>query len=138
MTQKVQLSLNEIENRLSTFSFPEIDLVIGIASGGTYPADMIAKILNKPCSIIEIKFRSKSNIPLYEEPRLIRKEDILPDISRILLVDDVCVSGKTMNLAKSLLPDYTIFTFVLKGKADLILFPEINTCVSWPWSLGRK
>jgi hypoxanthine phosphoribosyltransferase len=138
MTQKVPLSLNEIENRLSTFSFPDIDLVVGIASGGVYPADMIAAILKKPLSVIEIKFRSKANIPLHETPRLVKMDDISPGISRILLVDDVCVSGKTIDLAKRLLSDYKIITFVLKGKADLVLFPEISTCVSWPWYSREK
>ena len=53
--------------------------------------------------------------------------------SHILLVDDVSVSGVTLSLALSLLKDFEVFTFVLKGQADYVLFPEIKECVNWPW-----
>jgi len=53
-----------------------------------------------------------------------------------LLVDDVSVTGKTLKCAVENLQDYTVYTFVLKGKADYVLFPEINTCVEWPWKTG--
>ena len=138
MTQKIPLSLDEIEKKLSSFQFPEVDIVIGIASGGVYPAKIISQLLKKPKSIIEIKFRSLDNSPLYKEPKLIRKDVISDNVNRILLVDDVSVSGKTINLAKTLLKGYTIFTLVFKGHADYVLFPDINTCVSWPWHIQDK
>ena len=134
MNQKTQLSLEQIEKRLATFFFPEVDLVVGIASGGTFPAKMIAELLNKSVCTIEISYRSKDNQPLYEAPQLIRMDDISMGVNRILLVDDVSVSGQTIKIAKQYLTNHNIKTFVLKGKADFVLFPEINTCVSWPWN----
>ncbi len=138
MTQNTPLSLKEIKKRLSAFSFPEIDLVVGIASGGTFPAKMVAELLDKPLCTIEINFRSSDNVPLYEAPQLIRMDDISLGVNCILLVDDVSVSGQTIILAKSYLTNYNIRTFVLKGKADFVLFPEINTCVSWPWNSQNR
>jgi hypoxanthine phosphoribosyltransferase len=134
MNQMISLKFEEIEDRLSTFSFPRIDLVVGIATGGVNPARLISNILDKPLKIIEINFRDQDNRPLFDEPQLIKTDKIPGGISRILLVDDVGVSGKTIEMAKNVLSEYDIISFVLKGKADLVLFPEINTCVSWPWS----
>jgi hypoxanthine phosphoribosyltransferase len=57
----------------------------------------------------------------------------MPKGARILLVDDVSVSGQTLALARSLLKGYEVITFTLKGKADFVLFPEITACVNWPW-----
>ncbi|MEM8970289.1 MAG: hypothetical protein AAGE93_27990, partial [Bacteroidota bacterium] len=51
----------------------------------------------------------------------------------ILLVDDVSVTGKTLKTVKAELAEYRVTTFVLKGKADLVVFPDIGTCVDWPW-----
>jgi hypoxanthine phosphoribosyltransferase len=52
---------------------------------------------------------------------------------RVLLVDDVSVTGKTLNRVKALLKGYTVYTLVMKGKGDFVLFPEVGTCVQWPW-----
>ena len=133
MEKKVALTLVEIEKRLSEIDLPEVDAIIGIASGGKTPAELIAKRLKKPVYIIEINYRDKSNTPLYEKPKLTNKIEIDRNFKSILLVDDVSVSGKTLDVAKENLNGYDITTLVLKGKADLILFPEISTCVIWPW-----
>ena len=85
ISEKTPLSMAEIENRLSEFQFPEIEIVVGIASGGAYPAKMIAKLLNKPLSIIEINFRSSDNSPLYDAPQLIKMEKMPPDLKKMLL-----------------------------------------------------
>jgi hypoxanthine phosphoribosyltransferase len=58
------------------------------------------------------------------------------DDAKVLLVDDVSVTGKTLDFAKQLLHLNDIKTFVLKGKnADIVLFPEIKECVNWPWNM---
>jgi hypoxanthine phosphoribosyltransferase len=133
MAGKISLSLNEIEQRLEHFKFPDIDLVIGIASGGVFPAKLVAEILDTPIRFISINFRSSDNKPLYSNPKIIKKDDIPVGHKRLLLVDDVSVSGKTLHRAKENFKNYTVYTFVLKGTADFVLFPEINKCVDWPW-----
>ena len=130
---KKPLSLNEIKQRLEHFKFPDVDLVIGIASGGVFPAKLIAEILNTPLKFISINYRSSDNKPLYTNPKIIKKDDIPVGHKRLLLVDDVRVSGQTLRSAKENFTNYTLYTFVLKGKADFVLFPEISECVDWPW-----
>jgi hypoxanthine phosphoribosyltransferase len=125
--------MEDIMDRLKSFSFPEVDLVVGITSGATFPARKIADLLNLPIHYIHINFRLPDNTPKYPEPHLIKFEDIPSHYTRLLLVDDVSVTGKTLNCALENLKNYTVSTFVLKGKADYVLFPEITTCVDWPW-----
>jgi hypoxanthine phosphoribosyltransferase len=61
------------------------------------------------------------------------KPDLLPKERKVLLVDDVAVTGKTFEKAVEYLQDCRIVTLVLKGKADVVIFPEVEDCVEWPW-----
>jgi hypoxanthine phosphoribosyltransferase len=132
-TDKVQLSFVEISQRLKQLDLPEIDWIIGIGSGGIVPASLLAHQLSKPLSLLTINYRAENNVPQHDTPKLLTSVPLLPEISRILLVDDVSVSGQTMALAKSLLHRQSIVTLVLKGSADYVVFPEISACVHWPW-----
>jgi len=133
MSEKTTLTIDQITNRLRSFDFPEVDVVVGIATGASVPAKMIAELLSVPLRYIHINFRDDENTPRYEKPQILKTDDFPPESEKILLVDDVSVSGKTLKCAIDYLPDKTIYTFVLKGKADYVLFPEIRTCVNWPW-----
>jgi len=135
---RVTLSMEEIMDRLESFSFPEVDLVVGITSGARYPAKKIAQFLHLPLRYIHINFRMPDNTPKYGNPQLINVDDIPSQYTRVLLVDDVSVTGKTLKCAVENLQNFTVKTFVLKGKADYVLFPEITTCVDWPWKSETK
>jgi hypoxanthine phosphoribosyltransferase len=124
-------------NRLKSFDFPEVDLIVGITYGASVPAKMISELLNLPLRYIHINFRDDENTPRYEKPHLINTDDIPSHHKRLLLVDDVSVSGKTLACALENLRDFEVHTFVLKGKADFVLFPEIKTCVNWPWKAAN-
>ena len=63
MTNRVTLSMEDIMDRLKSFSFPEVDLVVGITSGATFPARKIADLLNLPIHYIHINFRFPDNTP---------------------------------------------------------------------------
>ncbi|MBI1282571.1 MAG: phosphoribosyltransferase [Anaerolineaceae bacterium] len=132
-TDKVQLSFVDISQRLKQLNLPEIDWVVGIGSGGIVPASLIAHQLSKPLSLLSINYRAENNVPQHDAPKLLTSAPVLPETGRILLVDDVSVSGQTMALAKSLLHQQDVVTLVLKGSADYVVFPEISTCVHWPW-----
>jgi adenine/guanine phosphoribosyltransferase-like PRPP-binding protein len=137
--EKLLLSFREISKAMHHFSFPEIDFVIGIATGGIYPAIMAAHQLKVDFGFLHLHYRDQENKPLYEEPRFLSKSRInLNPFKRILLVDEVSVSGKTMDKALEMLKNHEVTTFVLKGKGDLVLFPDIRTCVIWPWKIGES
>jgi len=130
---RVKLNLPEIAERIRKTEFPEVDLVVGIASGGVVPASLVAFHLNKPLDVVAINYRDEENTPRYDAPQLLA--EIIEPVKgkHILLVDDVSVSGKTMQTARALFDDCEVTTFVLKGKADFSVFPEVASCVDWPW-----
>lgn len=134
MEQKVNLSFKTISHAICTFPLPAADLVLGIGRGGIVPASLVAHQLQCDLNIVYVNHRDDNNSPLHEQPVFLH--DFAPDFdshTRILLIDDVSVTGKTLEIVKSKLQDFDVKTFVLKGKADLVLFPEIKTCVNWPW-----
>lgn len=129
----VPLSFKEISERLKTIHFPKIDLVIGIGTGGVPAATMVAYHLNAELRVITLNYRDEQNQPRYESPKVLTGLNGQLDGQNILLVDDVSVTGKTMNAALELLKGYKVKTCAMKGKADYVLFPEIKDCVKWPW-----
>lgn len=134
---KVVLDFLEIRQRLQQCSLPDVDRVVGIGSGGVVPAALVAYQVARPLSILPINYRAADNTPRYEEPRLLGDFSLPAGDHSLLLVDDVSVSGKTLSLAKEVFAGYKITTLVMKGSADIVLFPEISECVQWPWQ-GRK
>lgn len=131
--------MKQITEAIRKASLPEIDLIVGIATGGTVPASLIAYRLKKDLIILPVNFRDPQNNPQHPHPTLTASmPDISKNIQHVLLVDDVSVSGKTMNYARNLLPELNITTLVLKGSADIVLFPEVDQCVKWPWKLYEQ
>ncbi len=129
----VPLSFKEITARLKTIDFPSFDVVIGIGTGGVPAATMVAYHLNAELYVMTMNYRDEKNTPLYDSPQMLSKPNWQLGGKHILLVDDVSVSGKTMNAALEILKGYEVKTCAMKGKADFVLFPEIKDCVKWPW-----
>ena len=134
MGHKTSLSFTTVSEALRAFSLPQTDCVIGIGRGGVVPASLIAHQLGCDLHIVQVNYRDDDNRPTYQHPRWI--QDTVPDFrpdTRVLLVDDVSVSGQTLATVSARLKDFTVTTLVLKGKADLVVFPDLATCVHWPW-----
>jgi hypoxanthine phosphoribosyltransferase len=136
MSPKFKLEMSEINVRLRNVVFPDVDVIVGIADGGVVPAALVAFNLQKPLQLLSINYRAEDNTPRHESPLLLDKDVNIPPDQTILLVDDVSVSGKTMDLAKKILHPRKVVTFVLKGKGDLVLLPEMTSCIHWPWNLS--
>jgi uncharacterized protein len=137
MTYKQPISLTTISRVLKNYPLPKVDLVLGIGRGGVVPASLVAYELGIDLLIVQINYRDDDNIPQREKPSILEEfELLLPRGSKILIVDDVSVTGKTLGTIKDKLHGYEVTTLVLKGKADHVLFPEIKTCVEWPWNPG--
>ena len=132
----VPISFKAISERLRSLSLPDADLVIGIGTGGIIPASLVAFHLNAELRVMVLNYRDEQNNPRFESPAVLSLPD--PDELRgrkILVVDDVSVSGKTLDRAREILGDCRVETLTLKGKADYVLFPEIRDCVAWPWKV---
>ena len=133
MQNKVVLDFVDIQARLQRCLLPDVDRVVGIGSGGVVPAALVAYELKRPLTILPINYRDSNNQPRYESPKLLAQIQLPDGDEKLLLVDDVAVSGKTLTLAKQQFAGYKITTLVMKGQGDIVLFPEIAECVQWPW-----
>jgi hypoxanthine phosphoribosyltransferase len=166
---KVKLELPDIARKLKGLTLPDVDAVIGIATGGVAFATMVAFWLEKPLHIIHLNYRDENNHPRHAKPKLLKPFDINPttfnkgiyplanselsiirgcnplepqraetfetndSAAHLLLVDDVSVTGSTLETAKKFLPDYITTTLVIKGKADFVLYPDVRACILLPW-----
>lgn len=105
----VPLSFQQIAQRLREMSLPATDPVIGIGSGGVVPAALAAWHLDADLRIITLNYRDEQNNPRHEEPVVINMpSDLHLRGKKILLVDDVSVSGKTLTAALRLLEGYEV------------------------------
>lgn len=129
----IKIPFPEIKKALDNFELPSVDLVIGIAEGGLVPAALTACKLGCELKIIKINYRDENNNPRSDKPELLKTFDEHLEGKKILLVDDVSVSGKTLDAARILFPGNEVITFVFKGKADYVLLPNVKECVNWPW-----
>lgn len=130
---KTAIDFPELSRRLKLAALPDVDVVVGIGTGGVVPAALVAHQIGQDLKVLTITFRDENNVDLYPEPQVVSAPDLPATQLRILLVDEVCVTGKTMEAAKKVLQGHHITTLVCKGKGDIVLFPEIKTCVLWPW-----
>ncbi len=133
MNDKVTLSLPTIAQRLKQADLPDVDYVVGIATGGVVPAALVAFQLERPLALLPINFRAEDNAPRHDHPVILGEITLPKRPQRILLVDDVSVSGQTLAVAKQYLVDHDVITLAMKGRADIVLFPEVAQCVNWPW-----
>ena len=131
------LAFTAIAARLARWQFPAgIDGVVGIASGGVVPAALVAQRLGVEMKVIALNFRDEANEPRYAEPKLLSAVPDLGAWRRVLLVDDVYVSGKSWHAARALLPkEIDVLPFVLKGKTDFAMIRDLDGCVQWPWKI---
>jgi len=117
--------LNEIE-------FEDFDLIVAIGSGGIIPAAFIQRKLNIPMKIININYRDPNHKPKYDDAVLLEGKDFFFKDKRILLVDDVSRTGKTLRKAKEYLRGNQIKTFTINGEGDYSFYNQ-EECLLMPW-----
>ena len=131
------LAFEEIARRLAAWRFPErIDGIVGIATGGVVPAALTPQRLGVGLKLIALNYRDEANMPRHPVPQLLSSVPELGSWRRILLVDDVYVSGQSWRAARALLPaEVEVLPFVFKGQVDFALIRDVDGCVQWPWRL---
>jgi gluconokinase len=133
------LTFARVAERLRTADLPRrdaVDAVVAVARGGTVPGALVAYHLEAPLRLLRLSFRDDANAPKTPAPEAV---GAVPDVrgQRIVLVDDVAVSGATLRRAREVLGAAHVVTVAFKGRpgaADVVLFPDVPTCVRWPWA----
>lgn len=121
---------------LAGWKFPEkIDGVVAIATGGIVPGALVAQRLGVGLKTITISYRNEINEPQFAQPKLVSSVPGLGGWRRVLLVDDLYLSGKSWDTARSHLPPgVEVMPFVLVGEVDFALFRRAGGAVRWPWT----
>jgi xanthine phosphoribosyltransferase len=134
------VAFSDIAMRLGEYPFPaRLDGVVGIATGGVVPAVLVAQRLGLDMKTIAVNYRDETNEPRYAAPKLLSPVPDLGGWRRVLLVDDVWVTGKSWQAARALLPSAVeVLPFVLKGKVDFALIRDIEGCIAWPWKVSAQ
>ena len=119
------------------------DVVVAIARGGLLPAGAIAYGLGiKNCGAINVEFSTGIGTVL-PDPELLPPEMDMAylDGRRVLLVDDVADSGRTLDLAVRLLTDRgaIVRSVVIYTKPTTIIRPDwswkdTDLWIDFPWS----
>lgn len=132
-----KVSYEEIINWINSLNFENFDIIVAVARGGLVPAAMISERTGKDLKVLWINLRGDDKKERYEKPKLLRPVDFEAKGKRILLVDDVSKTGKTLSYAKEVLKGAKeIKTLLLSGKADYSLVPS-GECIILPWTSKR-
>jgi xanthine phosphoribosyltransferase len=129
----------EITARIAKWPFPAgLDGVVGIATGGVVPAALVAQRLGLGLKVVAVSYRSReTNAPQFAQPQLVADVPGLGAWKRVLLVDDVYLSGKSWAAARAVLPPkMEVLPFVLSGEVDFALYREAKVRFEWPWTIG--
>jgi xanthine phosphoribosyltransferase len=130
-------TFEEITALIAHWPFPEkLDGIMGIAAGGAVPAALVAQRLGLGLKMIALNYRDESNEPRFSEPRVMSVVPSLGKWRRVLLVDDIYISGKSWNAARAVLPkDIEVLPFVLFGKVEFALLRDYHGTIDWPWQV---
>lgn len=129
-------TFEEITLRLAKWEFPAgVDGVVAIASGGVVPAALVAQRLGIGLKTIRVTYRDSAHGTRFNEPQRASEVPGLGTWKRVLLVDDLYVSGRSWNAARAMLPKaIEVVPFVLSGDAPFALFRDKKVITDWPWS----
>jgi len=141
-----KLSLNNVKTQIDKFIdshiafFKDIDFVIGMSRGGLIPAVLVSTKLNKP--LITAYINKKDEI-FFDRAEWIKDQ-------KILIVDDIVRSGKTMYLLKQHLEKYSepksikmyaVFSVVpMRDRSYNLMVSaiEIKKDTNLPWDYDRQ
>lgn len=97
---------------LTKSSIPELakynpDLILGVVRGGLYPATYISHILQKELFPIRLTRRYEDKI-IHKIPKWIIKPTEAIRNKKILVVDDICDTGETLEIIKIELEQHNV------------------------------
>jgi uncharacterized protein len=122
----------ELDRVLAEMEKERFEAVVAIAQGGVIPAALIQQEWGVPMAIVHINYRDHENKPRFADAKLL-EEGPPPFLGKkVLLVDDVSRTGRTLARAREYLAGSTMKTFLTNGEADFRLY-QTDECLRMPW-----
>lgn len=135
-----------ISNWLSQQNFKP-DIIIGIARGGWIPARLIADHLNvRTLLSLQVHYYKRGQTSTIQAPEVLNQLALRPtNAKRMLIVDDIYDSGKTLKTVKQYIQaqgvhDFKIVTLATKEPEkktrNVLDFAAVSTFAAWvvfPW-----
>jgi len=122
----------ELDRVLAEMEGERFEAIVAIAQGGILPAALLQQEWGVPMGVVHINYRDHENKPRFADARLL-EEGPPPFAGRkVLLVDDVSRTGRTLARAGAYLAGSTVKTFLVNGEADFRLY-QTEECLRMPW-----
>ena len=121
-----------LDRVLAEMESERFEAIVAIAQGGILPAALLQQEWGVPMGVVHINYRDNENKPRFADARLL-DEGPPPFAGRkVLLVDDVSRTGRTLAKARAYLANSTVKTFLVNGEADFHLY-KTDECLRMPW-----
>jgi uncharacterized protein len=123
---------DKMESVLAWLQDQRFEAIVAVANGGIMPGAILHEESGLPMSIVQINYRDHENKPRFPDARLLEDGPAPFPGKKVLLVDDVSRTGRTLARAREFLSKSSVMTFLLNGEADFSLYntPE---CLRMPW-----
>jgi xanthine phosphoribosyltransferase len=122
----------ELDRVLEEMAGERFEAIVAIAQGGIIPAALLQQEWGIPMSVVHINYRDHENKPRFPDARLLEEGPPPFPGKKILLVDDVSRTGRTLARARAYLNGATVKTFLTNGEADFTLY-RTEECLRMPW-----
>lgn len=121
-----------LDRVLAEMEGERFEAIVAIAQGGILPAALLQQEWGVPMGVVHINYRDHENKPRFADARLLDNGPPPFPGRRVLLVDDVSRTGRTLARAREYLTESDVKTFLVNGKADYRLY-ETEECLRMPW-----
>ena len=128
----------EIKSLVEKIGRGNFNFIVAVSRGGLIPATYLSRALDiRQISVIALqsyKGRNRGDIVEYKMPWLEEKEVPLDIQKKMLIVEDIVDSGKTLEYLRKKLPLAKVASLVTKGRLDPDFFSsKENLWVRFPW-----
>ncbi len=121
-----------LDRVLADMAAERFEGIVAIAQGGIIPAALLQQEWGIPMSVVHINYRDHENRPRFPDARLLDEGPPPFAGKKILLVDDVSRTGRTLARARAYLANSAVKTFLVNGEADFRLY-RTEECLRMPW-----
>ena len=131
MTQSLPLSYEKTNQdcrllaEMIRASGKDYDGILAVANGGLPPAYYLAKALDLPIECVSVKSYEGTTSGVLSERKIEGNEKHFLHPKRILLVDDIYDSGKTLSFLRQRYPEMDAAVLYIRWGKDL---PQITFC----------